>query len=209
MRPQPTAKLASRTAIRPPLAHSACSRGCRHQGRRAAPPDSGRTRRHPHHTPPTPPPPLPHFPQGNLKCFAANKAPVPLFDELQLARDIDLHIEWEHVFAQQQQQEAIGQLTCSAHQKADLEQLRALLLVSASGRLPCCGCWSGAVAGCPLAHAPTLVDRTAPLSLSRSPTNPPSQPILHPLPLPCSRRKSYTLLSPASPPSISRPAPDR
>lgn len=63
---------------------------------------------------------------GNLKCLGCRqRQPVPLFDELQLPTD--LHIEWEHLF-QQQQFESLSELTCSVHGNADLDQLRALLL---------------------------------------------------------------------------------
>jgi hypothetical protein len=75
-----------------------------------------------------PPPRTPIQPkQGNLKCFAsARTPPVPLFDELQLA--VDLHTELEHWY-QQQQFENLSELTCSVHsQRAELAQLRALLL---------------------------------------------------------------------------------
>lgn len=102
----------------------------------------------------TPPPLLtllpaapPSPPQGNLKCFASGRssAPLPaLFDELQLQSD--LHLEWEHWY-QQQQLENLNELTCSLHQKSELGQLRALLLVSARAA-------AGAAAACAFPHLP-------------------------------------------------------
>jgi hypothetical protein len=53
---------------------------------------------------------------------------VPLFDELQLQQPASLAEEWDHRY-QQQQLEALSELTCSVHQEAELGQLRALLLV--------------------------------------------------------------------------------